>query len=147
MLPTLPRAPEDVARSPDRHRGPSRLANPALPRLRAADLQAGVEVPLLRHLARVGRPLVDLGAVAPSSLPTVDLMHPTQIAKLFHRAGWIEWLEDVTHGQDLVLPARRLADDGLAAWAEARERGYEGLVGKEEGFEVHRGHDAPVAQA
>jgi len=74
-------------------------------------------------------------------------MHPTQIAKLFHRAGWIEWLEDVTHGQDLVLPARRLADDGLAAWAEARERGYEGLVGKEEGFEVHRGHDAPVAQA
>jgi len=27
--------------------------------------------------------------VAPSSLPTVDLMHPTQIAKPFHRAGWI----------------------------------------------------------
>jgi ATP dependent DNA ligase-like protein len=83
------RAPEDVARSPDRHRGTSRLANPALPRLRAADLQAGVEVPLLRHLARMGRPLVGLGAMAPSSLPTVDLMHPTQIAKPFHRAGWI----------------------------------------------------------
>ena len=27
--------------------------------------------------------------MAPSSLPTVDLMHPTQIAKPFHRAGWI----------------------------------------------------------
>ena len=54
--------------------------------MRAADLQAGVEVPLLRHLARMGRPLVGLGAMAPSSLPTVDLMHPTQIAKLFHRA-------------------------------------------------------------
>ena len=78
-----------MARSPDRHRGTSRLANLALPRLRAADLQAGVEVPLLRHLARMGRPLVGLGAMAPSSLPTVDLMHPTQIAKLFHRAGRI----------------------------------------------------------
>jgi len=27
--------------------------------------------------------------MAPSSLPTVDLMHPTQIAKPFHRAGWV----------------------------------------------------------
>jgi bifunctional non-homologous end joining protein LigD len=26
--------------------------------------------------------------MAPSSLPTVDLMHATQIAKPFHRAGW-----------------------------------------------------------
>jgi hypothetical protein len=64
-------APEDLARSPDRHRG-TRLANLALPRVRAADLQAGVEVALLRHLARMGRPLIGLGAMAPSSLPTVD---------------------------------------------------------------------------
>jgi hypothetical protein len=28
-----------------------------------------------------------------------------------------EWLKDVIHGRDLVLPARRLADDGLTAWA------------------------------
>jgi hypothetical protein len=35
-------------------RGPARLANPALPGLRAADPQAGVEVPLLRHLAPMG---------------------------------------------------------------------------------------------
>ena len=35
-------------------------------------------------------------------------------------------------GQQLVLPARRLAADGLEAWAQVRERGYEGLVGKDE---------------
>ena len=27
--------------------------------------------------------------MAPSSLPTVDLMQPTQIAKPFHREGWV----------------------------------------------------------
>ena len=35
-------------------------------------------------------------------------------------------------GADLVLPARRLAHDRLEAWAQELERGYEGLVGKEE---------------
>ena len=33
-------------------------------------------------------------------------------------------------GQDLVLPVRRLADDGLKAWQQVLERGYEGLVAK-----------------
>jgi ATP-dependent DNA ligase len=42
-----------------------------------------------------------------------------------------EWLEDVIHGLDLVLPARRLADDGLTAWAEVLARGYEGMVAKD----------------
>jgi len=41
------------------------------------------------------------------------------------------WLEDVLEGSTLVLPARRLAGDGLAAWAEVLERGYEGLVAKD----------------
>jgi bifunctional non-homologous end joining protein LigD len=41
-------------------------------------------------------------------------------------------LEEVVDGQHLVLPARRLADNGLAAWAQVLERGYEGLVGKDE---------------
>jgi bifunctional non-homologous end joining protein LigD len=40
-------------------------------------------------------------------------------------------LEDVLDGQDLVLPVRRLADDGLAAWQQVLERGYEGLVAKD----------------
>jgi len=38
--------------------------------------------------------------MAPSSLPTVDLMHPTQIAKPFHRAGWI--YEEKVDGWRLV---------------------------------------------
>jgi bifunctional non-homologous end joining protein LigD len=41
-------------------------------------------------------------------------------------------LEELVDGQQLVLPARRLAADGVEAWAQVRERGYEGLVGKDE---------------
>jgi bifunctional non-homologous end joining protein LigD len=40
-------------------------------------------------------------------------------------------IEDTLDGQDLVLPVRRLADDGLKAWQQAIERGYEGLVAKD----------------
>ena len=31
----------------------------------------------------------------------------------------------------MLLPARRLADEGLKAWREVVECGYEGLVGKD----------------
>jgi len=41
-------------------------------------------------------------------------------------------LEDVVAGSDLVFPVRRLAPDGFDAWAQVIERGYEGLVAKEE---------------
>lgn len=37
----------------------------------------------------------------------------------------------VVHGQQLVLPARRLADDGLEAWAQVLDRAYEWLVGRD----------------
>ena len=40
-------------------------------------------------------------------------------------------IEDTLDGQDLVLPVRRRADDGLAAWQQVVERGYEGLVAKD----------------
>ena len=40
-------------------------------------------------------------------------------------------LEQVLNGQDVLLPARRLADDGLKAWAQVVERGYESLVAKD----------------
>ncbi len=33
----------------------------------------------------------------------------------------------------LILPVRRLADDGLKAWQEVLERGYEGYVAKDPG--------------
>jgi bifunctional non-homologous end joining protein LigD len=40
-------------------------------------------------------------------------------------------IEDVLDEQDMVLPVRRLSDDGLTAWREVLERGYEGLVAKD----------------
>jgi ATP-dependent DNA ligase len=39
-------------------------------------------------------------------------------------------LEDVVAG--VVFPVRRLAADGLKAWAQVVERGYEGYVAKDE---------------
>jgi len=112
-------APEDVARSPHWHRRTAHPANPALPDLPAADPQGRTEVPLLRHLARMGRPLVGLGAMAPSSLPTVDPMHSTQIAKPFHRAGWI--YEEKVDGWRWWRPrpvARCDSSAGMAAMVE-----------------------------
>jgi hypothetical protein len=41
-------------------------------------------------------------------------------------------LEDVVTGSELVFPVRRLAADGLAAWEQVIERGYEGLVAEDE---------------
>lgn len=42
-------------------------------------------------------------------------------------------LEDVVSGADrFVYTARRLDDDGLAAWATVQARGYEGLIAKDE---------------
>ena len=41
-------------------------------------------------------------------------------------------LEDVVADSELVFPVRRLAPDGLEAWAQVIERGYEGLVAKDE---------------
>jgi bifunctional non-homologous end joining protein LigD len=38
-------------------------------------------------------------------------------------------IEDIL--DELVLPVRRLADDGLKAWQQVIERGYEGLVAKD----------------
>ena len=40
-------------------------------------------------------------------------------------------LEDVLDGQDVVLPVRRLDDDGLKAWQQVVTHGWEGLVAKD----------------
>jgi bifunctional non-homologous end joining protein LigD len=42
-----------------------------------------------------------------------------------------EALDRLLDDQALVLPARRLAEDGLAAWDQVVTRGYEGLVAKD----------------
>jgi ATP-dependent DNA ligase len=41
-------------------------------------------------------------------------------------------LEDVVAGSALVFPVRRLVPDGLEAWKQVVERGYEGYVAKDE---------------
>jgi bifunctional non-homologous end joining protein LigD len=41
-------------------------------------------------------------------------------------------LENAIAGSDLVLPVRRLANNGFEAWAEVIAHDYEGLVAKEE---------------
>jgi len=40
-------------------------------------------------------------------------------------------LEKLVKGQALILPGRRLAPNGFAAWTEVLHRGYEGMVGKD----------------
>jgi bifunctional non-homologous end joining protein LigD len=41
-------------------------------------------------------------------------------------------LDEMIVGQELILPVRRLPNDGLKAWDIVRERGYEGMVAKQE---------------
>jgi bifunctional non-homologous end joining protein LigD len=50
-----------------------------------------------------------------------------------------ERLEHVIQGQDLLLPVRRLAEDGLKAWEQVMECGYEGLVTKDVGSPYRAG--------
>src|SRR5467141_4555539 len=40
-------------------------------------------------------------------------------------------LEELVAGARMILPARRLSDNGLKAWTQAVQRGYEGIVGKD----------------
>jgi bifunctional non-homologous end joining protein LigD len=48
-------------------------------------------------------------------------------------------LEYVIAGRDLIIPARRLARDGLAAWAQVLGKGYEGYVAKDQASPYHGG--------
>ena len=41
-------------------------------------------------------------------------------------------LEDSVAGSELVFPVGRLAPDGLEAWQQVIERGFEGYVAKDE---------------
>jgi hypothetical protein len=55
-------------------------------------------------------------------------------------------LESVVAGSELVFPVRRLAPDGLAAWQQVVERGYEGYVAKDEASAYEGGRDTAVAE-
>ena len=52
-------------------------------------------------------------------------------------------LEELVDGQQFVLPARRLAANGLEAWAQVLARGYEGLVGNDEASAYVEGGHSP----
>jgi hypothetical protein len=54
--------------------------------------------------------------------------------------------KDVVAGSELVFPVRRLAADGLEAWAQVLERGYEGHVAKDEASPYTGRADKGVAQ-
>jgi bifunctional non-homologous end joining protein LigD len=41
------------------------------------------------------------------------------------------FLEDQLDGHTMVLPCRRLPNDGAKAWAIVEERGYEGMIAKD----------------
>jgi bifunctional non-homologous end joining protein LigD len=51
-------------------------------------------------------------------------------------------LESVLGDSDRVLPSRRLADDGLVAYRVAKQRGYEGVVAKDNSAPYIEGHSA-----
>ena len=48
-------------------------------------------------------------------------------------------LEDLVEGSDRLFPARRLAADGIEAHREARGRGFEGVMGKDESSPYREG--------
>jgi bifunctional non-homologous end joining protein LigD len=50
-----------------------------------------------------------------------------------------EAFEEAIEGETVILPARRLAPDGLEAWTQVTERGYDGLVGKDEASPYREG--------
>ncbi len=64
-----------------------RVANPALPGLRAADPQGRAEMPLLRHLVRVERAVDFGGLVLP--LSRITLMHPTEVPRSGRQESWV----------------------------------------------------------
>jgi bifunctional non-homologous end joining protein LigD len=71
------------------------------------------------------------GVATPPVFMAFDCLHVAgrDLRELALRARR-ERLEYVLEGR-LILPARRLADDGLTAWQEVLTRGYEGLVAKD----------------
>jgi bifunctional non-homologous end joining protein LigD len=57
-------------------------------------------------------------------------VHGLDVRRLpLHRRRYI--LEEEVSGANMVFAARRLPENGLAAWGVVKERGYEGLVAKD----------------
>jgi bifunctional non-homologous end joining protein LigD len=69
----------------------------------------------------------------PPVLIAFDLLYRDGIDLSPRSLGWRRArLEEIVTGGELVFPVRRLAPNGLEAWAQVLESGYEGMVGKDE---------------
>jgi hypothetical protein len=64
---------------------------------------------------------------------------------LRERRSWLEEL--LAAGADRIHPVRRLASNGPAAWTQVLEKGYEGMVAKNEASAYVAGKDESVAQS
>ena len=75
----------------------------------------------------------DRDLATPRIYMAFDVLHagPQDLRRLPLR-GRREVLEGILEDQRVLLPARRLAHNGLEAWAEVERGGYEGLVGKDD---------------
>jgi bifunctional non-homologous end joining protein LigD len=83
----------------------------------------------------------DPDAVAsPPVLMAFDVMHHNGRDVTARPLRWRRaHLEDVVTGSALIFPVRRLAPDGVQAWTQVLERGYEGLVAKDESAAYEQG--------
>jgi ATP-dependent DNA ligase len=72
-------------------------------------------------------------AATPPALIAFDCLY-ARGKDLRTRPLWVRRnvLEALIDAQRLILPSRRQAPDGFDGWAQVLERGYEGLVGKDE---------------
>jgi bifunctional non-homologous end joining protein LigD len=109
----------------------------AIAALRAPSLVLDGEVcvfdeDLVSQFHLLGRPDPDVIATPPV-LMAFDVLHVHGLdvrGLPLHRRRLI--LEQELDGARMTFPARRLAANGHAAWAIVKERGYEGLVGKDQ---------------
>ncbi len=68
----------------------------------------------------------------PPMFMAFDCLHAaSRDLRPLHLRSRREWLEDLLADQSLVLPARRLARDGLKACEQVVDKGYEGMVAKD----------------
>jgi bifunctional non-homologous end joining protein LigD len=104
--------------------------------LRSSSLVLDAEVAIFDRQLRsrfewLREPVADVAS--PSLLMVFDLLyragHDLSRRPLRERR---ERLEELVAGGERIFPVRRLAPNGLEAWAQVLERGYEGMVGKDD---------------
>jgi bifunctional non-homologous end joining protein LigD len=109
------------------------LPDPAVP-FRSVEYQADKAV--VKKIPRVQRPSLGDDDTGVLCTPPVYIgFDVLQVGRRDLRARPLAerrvFLEDQLDGHTMVLPCRRLPDDGAKAWAIVEERGYEGMIAKD----------------